>query len=95
MAVPVYVIRIGDAAIATRPFELYLDCGVQIQARSRAVQTLTVRLANGYYRYLPTERSAARGAHRTNRDSNEADPEAGRKRVERALELIASLRAKQ
>jgi hypothetical protein len=95
LSVPVHVIRIGDLAIATNPFELYLDYGIQIKARSKAVQTMTVQLANGYFRYLPTERSVAGGAYGAIPESNEADPEGGRKLVERTLEMIASLWAKQ
>ena len=34
-----HVLRLGDVAIATNPFELYVDYGVQIQARSAAEQT--------------------------------------------------------
>ncbi len=91
MSVPVHVIRIGDLAIATNPFELYLDYGIQIKARSKAVQTMTVQLANGYFRYLPTQRAVAGGAYGAIPESNEADPEAGRKLVEQTLEMIESL----
>lgn len=91
LPVPVHVIRIGDLAIATNPFELYLDYGMQIKARSKSVQTMTVQLANGYYRYLPTERSVARGAYGAIPESNEADPEGGRILVERTLKMIGSL----
>ncbi len=91
MSVPIHVIRIGDLAIATNPFELYLDYGMQIRARSKAVQTLTVQLANGYYRYLPTERSVAGGAYGAIPESNEADPEGGRELVEQTLKMIDSL----
>ncbi|MDY0169128.1 MAG: hypothetical protein RBS80_21475 [Thermoguttaceae bacterium] len=95
MSVPVHVIRIGDLALVTNPFELYLDYGIQIKSRSKAVQTMTVQLANGYFRYLPTERSVAGGAYGAIPESNEADPEAGRKLVERTLELIESLWAEE
>jgi hypothetical protein len=91
LSVPVHVIRIGDLALATNPFELYLDYGMQIKARSKAVQTMTVQLANGYFRYLPTERAVAGGAYGAIPESNEADPQAGRKLVERTLEMIESL----
>lgn len=91
LSVPVHVVRIGDLAIATSPFELYIDYGMQIKARSKAVQTFTVQLANGYYRYLPTERSVARGAYGAIPESNEVDPSGGRQLVERTLELIESL----
>jgi len=93
--VPVHVVRIGDMAIATNPFELYLDYGMRIKARSKAVQTFTVELANGCYGYLPTERSVAGGAYDAIPESNEVGPEGGQELVERTLELIDSLWAEQ
>ena len=93
--VPVHVVRIGDMAIATNPFELYLDFGMRIRARSKSVQTFTVQLCNGYYGYLPTERSVAGGAYGAIPESNEVGPEGGRQLVERTVELIDSLWAKK
>ena len=63
-AVEMHVLRLGDVAIATNPFELYVDYGVQIQARSPAVQTFLIQLAStgrqhGYY--VPTPRAVAAG----------------------------------
>ncbi|MGI5819210.1 MAG: hypothetical protein ACOX9R_14070, partial [Armatimonadota bacterium] len=43
-SVTLHVIRLGDVAIATNPFEYYLDFGVFIKARSPAVQTFLVQL---------------------------------------------------
>ncbi len=57
-----HIIRFGSVAIATNPFELFLDYGNQIRARSRAEQTFLVQLANGYEGYLPTQK-AERGGH--------------------------------
>jgi hypothetical protein len=59
-----HVLRLGDVAIATNPFELYLDYGVQIEARSAAEQTILVQLAaagseSGHY--VPTPRAVAGG----------------------------------
>jgi len=88
---PIHVIRIGDLAMATNPFELYLDYGMRIKARSKAVQTMTVQLANGYFRYLPTQRSVAGGAYGAVPTSNEVGPEGGQELGERTLELIDSL----
>ena len=48
---------------ATHPVALYLDFGVLIKARSKAVQTLTVQTADGHYRYLPTARALAAGGY--------------------------------
>lgn len=95
LRVPIHVVRIGDMAIATNPFELYLDYGTQIKTRSKAVQTFTVQLANGYHQYLPTERSVARGAYGAIPESNQVDPRGGRELVEQTLRLIDSLWAEK
>ncbi len=58
----VHIIRLGTIAIATNPFELFLDYGNQIKARSLAEQTFLIQLANGTEGYLPTEK-AEKGGH--------------------------------
>ena len=58
----VHIMRLGTIAIATNPFELFLDFGNQIKARSLAEQTFLIQLANGAEGYLPTEK-AEKGGH--------------------------------
>ena len=58
----VHIIRMGTVAFATNPFELFLDYGNQMKARSAAEQTFLVQLANGGEGYLPTEK-AEKGGH--------------------------------
>lgn len=58
----VHVVRIGDIAIATNPFELFLDFGNQIKALSKADQTFIIQLACDSGGYLPTRRAEA-GSH--------------------------------
>ncbi len=58
----VHIIRLGTIAIATNPFELFLDFGNQIKARSLAEQTFLIQLANGCEGYVPTEK-AEKGGH--------------------------------
>ena len=58
----VHIIRLGNIAIATNPFELFLDYGNQIKARSLAEQTFLVQLCCGVEGYLPTEK-AEKGGH--------------------------------
>ncbi len=90
--VTVHVLRIGDMAMATNPFELYLDYGMQIKARSKAVQTFVVELASpGGGGYLPTQRSVEGGAYGAIPQSTLIGPEGGRELVNRTLELIESL----
>jgi len=86
----VHILRIGDMTLATNPFELYLDYGIQIQQRSRAVQTFVVQLT-GAGTYLPTRRSIAGGAYGAVPASTAIGPEGGRELVEQTLALIESV----
>ena len=52
----------GTIAIATNPFELFLDYGNQIKARSLAEQTFLIQLCCGEEGYLPTLK-AEQGGH--------------------------------
>ncbi len=58
----VHIMRLGNIAIATNPFELFLDYGNQIRVRSKAAQTILIQLANGAEGYLPTLK-AEQGGH--------------------------------
>jgi hypothetical protein len=58
-----HVIRLGDIAIATNPFELYIDYGIRIKARSQAVLTLLVQLSCQTNGYLPTEKGVKGGGY--------------------------------
>ena len=62
MPIEVHIARFGNMAIATNPFELFLDYGNKIHARSRAKQTVLIQLACGSKGYLPTEK-AEKGSH--------------------------------
>lgn len=90
LPVEVHVIRIGDMAFASNPFELYLDYGIQIMSRSPATQTFLVQLAGGGT-YLPTRRSIAGGAYGAVPASTIIGPEGGKELVEKTLEIIQSL----
>lgn len=85
--VEVQVLRIGDMVFATDPFEYYLDFGMQIKARSKAVQTFLVQLA-GAGTYVPTQRSVAGGSYGSVPASNPVGPKGGRELVDKTVELI-------
>ena len=57
-----HIIRFGDVAFSTNPFELFLDFGNYIKARSNASQTFIIQLCCGSGGYLPTEK-AEKGSH--------------------------------
>ena len=60
--IEVHFLRFGDVAFATNPFELFLDYGNQIRARSKAKQTFLIQLCCGTAGYLPTKK-AQEGSH--------------------------------
>jgi len=91
--VEIHIVRIGDAVICTNPFELFTDYGVQIKARSKAIQTFVVQLA-GHGTYLPTERAVRGGGYSAVVESNEVGPAGGQVLVDRTVEAIeAAFRA--
>ncbi|MFO0959575.1 MAG: hypothetical protein U0800_19425 [Isosphaeraceae bacterium] len=85
-----HVLRLGDVAIATNPFELYTQYGIQMKARSRALQTFVIQLT-GPGSYLPTEVAVQGGGYSAIPASSEVGPEGGRVLVERTVAGINSL----
>ena len=86
-----HVLRLGDVAIATNPFELFLDYGLRIKARSKALLTLVVNLAPGNGLYLPTERSLKAGSYGTEAFITLVGPEGGQMLVNRTVDLVGQL----
>ncbi len=90
--VGIHVIRIGTMVVATNPFEYYLDFGMQIKARSKAVQTFLVQLAgDGAASYLPTIRATVGRSYGALPASTPIGPEGGRLLAQRTVEIIAEL----
>ena len=100
--VEMHVLRLGDVAIATNPFELFLDYGVQIEARSPALQTFLIQLASTglqHAYYLPTPRAVAGGAldeqpftnYSATVMNNSVGPEGGQALVDRTVDAITDL----
>ncbi len=85
-----HVLRLGEIAIATNPFELFTDYGVQMKARSAALQTFVIQLA-GPGNYLPSERAALGGGYSAIVQSNEVGPEGGRILVDQTVDRINAL----
>jgi hypothetical protein len=92
LSVEVHALRIGDAAIVTNPFELFLDYGVQMKGRSKALQTFVLQLTCGSgVGYLPTQRAVEGGGYSAVIASSRIGPEGGQVLVDRSVELINSL----
>jgi hypothetical protein len=90
-AAEVHVCRLGGVAVATSPFELFLDYGLRIKERSPALQTLVVQLAGPFTWYLPTRRAVEGGSYSAVIHDNRVGPEGGQELVERTLKLIRRL----
>ena len=89
-----HVLRLGEMAIATNPFELYLDYGVQIQARSPAQQTMLIQLATSgreHAYYVPTPRAMAAGGYSAEATHNMVGPEGAQSLVEQTVATIREL----
>jgi hypothetical protein len=86
----IHLLRLGEVAIATNPFEYYLDFGVQIKARSKAVQTFVVQLV-GNGTYLPTQRAVQSGSYGAIGPSTAIGPEGGRALVDWTVAAIEEM----
>ncbi len=63
LSIDLQVLRLGEAVFAINPFELFLEFGQRIKARSRAGQTFLIQLANGYEGYLPSKYAEQLGGY--------------------------------
>lgn len=90
-AMDLHVIRLGDIAMATNPFELYIEYGMQIKARSRADQTFLAQLTGDRGKYLPTRQAVPGMAYGSRITENTVGPEGGDVLVERTVEVINSM----
>ncbi|RIH66968.1 twin-arginine translocation signal domain-containing protein [Mariniphaga sediminis] len=81
-----HVLRLGDIAMATNPFELFIDYGISIKAQSKAILTFLVQLSCQHSGYLPSERAAQGGGYSAERYL--VGPEGGQKLVDETVKRI-------
>ncbi len=86
-----HVLRIGDVALTTNPFELYLDWGIQMKARSPAIQTFILQLTSGCGLYLPTALAIEGGSYSGSPHANKVGPEGGQILVDRTVRAMQAL----
>jgi len=82
----IHVIRLGDIAIATNPFELFVDYGLMIKAKSKAILTFIVELSCRNSGYLPTARARLGGGYSA--ENILVGPEGGIRLVGETVKLI-------
>ena len=87
----VHILRMGTIAIATNPFELFLDYGNQIKARSLAEQTFLIQLCCGAEGYLPTKKAEEGGHYSAFIASGQVGHIGGEKLVRQTLQEINAM----
>lgn len=85
--------RIGDLAVTTLPFEVFVEIGLEIKTRSPFPQTFTTSLANGSEGYLPTERQHALGGYETWFGTNRVQLDAARVMTDALIAMLGDLHA--
>jgi hypothetical protein len=98
------VVRLGDIAFVTAPFEYYLDFGDRIKGRSEALQTFIIQLAGSHRSdaswstgggYLPTERATRGLSYGAVPASCRVSPQGGQVIVDQAIATIGEMFAEQ
>ncbi len=90
--VELHVIRIGDIAMATNPYELFTDFGIRMQARSPATQTFVVQLCSGgRASYLPTKLAEEGESYSACLYCNEVGSKGGDALVEETVKRIKKI----
>ena len=85
------IIKLGSAAFCTNPFELFVEYGLRIRARSTASQVFIMQLTNGSSGYLPTEAALAGGSYSSKPASTLVGPDGGKILTEILIEEINKL----
>ncbi len=86
-----HVVRIGDAALATNPFELFHAYGLRMKARTPAKPLMVVQLSNGLGGYLPTQAAIEGGSYSSKAASTQCGPEGGDRLVEETVRAVCGL----
>ena len=85
-----HVLRLGEIAMASNPFEYYLDFGIRIKTRSKAALTFVIQLAGGGS-YVPTSKAIQGGGYSAEISSNLVGAEGGQVLVNETVKQINNL----
>lgn len=84
--------RIGDLGIATIPFEVFAEIGMELKARSPFQPSFTISMANGYNGYLPTPEQHKLGGYETWLGTNRVQIDASQIIVDKLLVMLGRLK---
>lgn len=86
-----HVIRIADCSIATNPFELFTEYGLQIKAKSKSPMTMIIQLCDDALTYLPTHVAIAGGSYSSKPASTLMGPDQGEVLTKETLAMISRM----
>lgn len=89
---PIQTFLIGDLAIASIPFEVFAETGLELKSRSPFKNTFTIGLANGHWGYLPTPSQHKKGGYETWISVSRVQEDASQIIVEQALKQLDDLK---
>ena len=84
----IQTVRVGDLAICSLPFEVLVEIGLELKAKSPAVDTFVVSLANGGYGYLPTPGQHEFGGYETWLGTNKVQKDASEILTAQLFEML-------
>lgn len=89
--VPLQALRIGGLAIATIPFEAFVEIGLELKAKSPFPATFVMSLANGSYGYLPTAAQHELGGYETWLGTSQVEAPAATRIADTLLAMLREL----
>jgi neutral ceramidase len=90
--IPLQALRIGDLALVAIPFEVFVEIGLELKAKSPFPETFAVSIANGAYGYLPTVAHHELGGYETWLGTNQVEVQTAPKIVDTLLQMLAQLK---
>lgn len=89
----IQAIRIGDQAIVSMPFEVLVEIGLEIKAKSPFPHTFLIELANGGYGYLPPPNQHELGGYETWLGTSRFEENSSVILIRELLEMLEELKA--
>lgn len=90
--VPLQCLGIGDLAILAIPFEVFVEIGLELKAKSPFADTFVIELANDSRGYLPTPRQHELGGYETWMGTNRVQLDASDRISETLLEMLEEIK---
>jgi neutral ceramidase len=95
VSIRLHVFGIGDLGVASIPFEVFAETGLEVKAKSPFKQTFVIGLADGYWGYLPTPPQHELGGYETWLSTNNVELKASEKIISELLKQFSLIKSKQ